>query len=191
MSLGPHDVVVDHSAAWVHVSFDDDIAAWAPSAARRLWSASGQPFSAWDVHVLGAQLAAVGRSAFAVPCPMALVFCPELSGGPRAVFRLSDAPYPPGAADEQILDDILLPVERQLLPPQVRHSDGPGSRHLRVRQRAWSEGTRAVYDHITYVFPFEEGAWALSTCLADPGEAERWLPDFDELAAGVRLQEAS
>jgi hypothetical protein len=189
VSLAAPDVVVHHSAVWVHVSVGDDIAAWAPLAADRLWSASEQPFSALDVQILGAQLEVVGRSAFVVPCSGAYVFCPELSRGPRAALRLTCVPYQPGVAVEETVDDILMPAERQVLQPQVEHHQRPGQQRLRVRQRACSAADRAVYDYIAYVFPFHEGAWVLSTCLADPREAERWLPDFDELAAGVRCQE--
>ncbi len=191
MIAGPPDVCVHHSAAWVHVSVDDDVAAWAPLAAHRLWSASEQPFSALDVQILEAQLEVVGRSAFVVPCSGAYVFCPESSRGPRAALRLTCVPRPPGVAVEETVGDILMPAELQVLQPQVEHHQRAGQRHLRVRQRACSAVDRAVYDYIAYVFPFHEGAWILSACLADHREAERWLPDFDVFAAGVRLQEAA
>jgi hypothetical protein len=48
---------------------------------------------------------------------------------------------------------------------------------------------RAVYE--AYLYPFDEGAWVLSTSLPDPREADRWLPDLDELSAGLQLQATS
>ena len=191
VSVPVPDVVVHHSSAWAQLSPEEDVAVWAPDAADRLWSASGQPYSALDVEILGAQLEVLGRSAFAVPCDGTFVFCPELSRGPRAALRLTCLRYPPGAAVEEIVDDLLMPAEVQLLQPLVERDQGPGQRHLRVRQRACSSVDRAVLDHIAYVFPFQEGAWVLSTALPDPREAERWLPDFDVFAAGVRLQESA
>jgi hypothetical protein len=182
------DIVVHHSTAWAQVSPERDVAAWAPDAADLLWSASGQPYSALDVDILGAQLEVLGRSAFTFPCAGAFVFCPDLSRGPRAVLRLTPLSCRPGAAAEEIVDDLLLPAESQLPQPQVEHGQGAEQRHLRVRQRACSAADRAVYDHIAYVFPFPAGAWVLSTALTDPREAERLLPDLDHFAAGVRLQ---
>ncbi|WP_097181991.1 hypothetical protein [Blastococcus haudaquaticus] len=186
---GPPDIVVDYPAGWAQVSADDDIAGWAPAAADQLWASSGQPYSALDVQVLGAQLEIMARSAFVVPCFGAFVFCPELARGPRAVFRLSGLRFPRGTPDDRIVDDILLPGGQQLVEPQVEHLSGPGLRRFRVRQRAWTEESRALSDFIAYVFPFESGGWVLSTSLPDPREAERWLPHFDELAAGVQWQE--
>jgi len=185
------DIVVHHSTAWVQVSPEDDVAAWAPDAADRLWSASGQPYSALDVAILSAQLEVLGRSAFTVPCAGAFVFCPELSRGPRAVLRLTQLSCPPGAAAEEAVDDLLMPAELQVLQPQVEHSRGPGQQHLRVRQRACTAADRAVLDYIAYVFSFQGGAWVLSTALPDPREAERLLGDFDLFAAGARLQEVA
>ena len=190
MSGGPPPVVVDHSAAWAQVSVGDDIAAWAPLAAGRMWSLSGRPYSALELRLLAAKLHIMASSAFVVPCFGAFVFCPEPVRGPRAVFRLSGLRYPAGTEDQQIVDDILLPAEQQLVPPEVRHVDAPGLRRFRVRQRAWTESSGAVSDYLGYVYPFEEGAWLLSTALPDPREAERWLPDLDELVAGLRLQGA-
>lgn len=191
MSVTLPDIVVHHSSAWAQLSPDDDVAAWAPDAADRLWSASGQPYGALDVDMLRAQLEVLGRSAFVVPCAGAFVFCPEPSRGPRAALRLTQLSCPPGAAVEETVDDLLLPAELQLLQPQVEHSQGSGQRHLRVRQRACSAADRAVFDYMAYVFPCPEGAWVLSTALTDPREAERLLSDFDVFAAGVRLEEAA
>ena len=182
---GPPDIDVDFSAAWVSVTFDDDLAAWAPDAARRLWALSG---SAFDVRLLATDLELAARSAFVVPCFGAFVFCPEPARGPRAVLRVSGLAYPAGTDEQEILDAILIPAEQQLLPPQIEDIEGPGLRRVRIRQRAWSTNTGAVVDHIAYLFPVADGAWLLSTAMPDHREAERCLPDLDELAAGVQLR---
>jgi hypothetical protein len=184
---GPPDIVVDHSAAWTPVSPDDDIPTWAHRSAQTMWASSEQPYSEFDTQLLGAKLEVMGRSAFVVPCFGAFVFCPELARGPRAVLRLSGVRYPLGTDEDAVVQDLLLPAEQQLLPPEVEHLSGPGLRRVRVRQRAWTDESRAVADYIAYIVPFQEGAWVLSTSLPDPREAERWLPDLDQLAAGVRV----
>jgi hypothetical protein len=169
VSAGPPDIVVDYSAAWTQVSIGDDIDSWAPAAAEQLWAAAGQPYSV-------------------VPCFGAFIFCPDLSRGPRAVVRLNALRYAAGFADEEIIEELLLPDAQQLLRPEVEHLAGAGLRRLRIRQRAYTDEDRTVADYIAYVVPFEEGAWALSVSFPDPRDAERWLPELDALSAGVQLQ---
>ena len=190
MTDGPPDIVVDHSPAWVQVSWGEDVDAWAPRAAAQLWAGSGQPHSELDVEVLAAKLRLMGHSAFQVPCFGAFVFCPELSRGPRAVVRLTGVRYPADEAAGRLVDDVLLPAGQQLLEPQVEQLTGPGLPRTRVRQRAWTEEDRDIADYIAYLYPFDEGAWVLSTSLPDPREADRWLADLDELSAGLQLQVA-
>ena len=189
MTDGPPDIVVDLSPAWTQVSWGDDIEAWAPWAAERLWTASGRPFSDLDVRMLATELEGTARGAFAVPCFGAFVFCPELTRGPRAVLRLTGLRFPDGMGEQEIIDQVLLPAELRLVPPEVEYPTGPGLRRIRIRQRAWTEKERTIADHIAYVFPFDEGAWLLSTSLPDPLEAERWLADLDELSAALQLRE--
>ena len=189
MTGGPPDIDVDFSADWVSVTSDDDLAAWGPEAARELWARSGgEPGSDFDVQLLAAELELAAKCAFVLPCFGAFVFCPEPSRGPRAVLRVSGLAYPAGTDEQEVLDAILIPAEQQLLPPQIGQLAGPGLRCLRVRQRAWSTESGAVTDHIAYLLPFDGGAWMLSTAIPDPREAERWLADLDELAAGVQLR---
>lgn len=188
MSAGPPDIVVDYSAAWTQVSIGDDIDSWAPAAAEQLWAATGQPYSDLDVTLLSTQLGLLARGAFVVPCFGAFIFCPDLSRGPRAVVRLNALRYAAGFADEEIVEELLLPDAQQLLRPEVEHLAGAGLRRLRIRQRAYTDEDRTVADYIAYVVPFEEGAWALSVSFPDPRDAERWLPELDALSAGVQLQ---
>jgi hypothetical protein len=191
MSEGPPDIVVDFSPAWAQVSWGDDIEAWAPAAADRLWAASGGPRSDLDVRRLAAELEVMARSAFVVPCFGAFVFCPELARGPRAVLRLTGLRYEPGTGEREIIEEVVLPDDQQLIAPEVEHLNGPVLRRIRIRQRAWTDKERVIADYIAYVFPFDEGAWLLSTSLPDPREAERWLADLDQLSAGVQLRETA
>jgi hypothetical protein len=189
---GPPGIVVGFSTAWAHVSVDDDVAAWAFTAAREMWALPGaEPARPLDVEVLAAEFEVLARAAFVRPCSGAFVLCPDPSHGPRAVLRLTWLPYPLETGDATIVEELLLPAERQLLPPQVEFAGDPGLRRIRIRQRAWSAGTGVVSDHIGYVFPCEGGAWTLSTSLPDPLEAERWLADLDQLAAGAAFRAAA
>ncbi|RBY87091.1 hypothetical protein DQ244_17280 [Blastococcus sp. TBT05-19] len=187
---GPPDVVVGFSAAWSHMGPDDDLADWASAAARRSWELAGVEPSPLDAEILAAEYTVLGKAAFAVPSFGAFVFCPDPSEGVRACVRLIGLRYPPETEDESIVEEFLLPAEQQLLPPQVEQSTGTGLRRIRIRQRAWSADTGNVSDHIAYVFPCDEGAWALTTALPDPREAELLLADLDHLAAGLQLQPA-
>ncbi|RZU32714.1 hypothetical protein [Blastococcus saxobsidens] len=187
---GPPDIVVDFSAAWTRVLPDDDIAGWARAAAERTWALSGVQPSALDAEMLAAEYTVLARVALTTPCFGAFVFCPEPSRGPRACVRLIGLRHPAGVEDRTLIDQFLLPAERQLLSPQVEQATDAGLRRIRIRQRAWSADTGKVSDHIAYVFPGDEGAWALTTSLPDPRETELLLSDLDELAAGVRLQGA-
>ncbi|MCA0146561.1 hypothetical protein [Blastococcus sp. LR1] len=185
---GPPDIVVDFSAAWAQVGPDDDLADWAAAAARRSWTLAGVEPSAVDADLLAAEFTVLAKAAFAVPSFGAFVFCPEPSQGARAAVRLIGLRYPAGTEDGVIVEEFLLPAEQQLLPPQVEQSTDSGLRRIQIRQRAWSADTGNVSDHIAYVFPCEEGAWALTTSLPDPREAELLLADLDELAAGLQLR---
>ncbi|NEK86961.1 hypothetical protein GCU60_14545 [Blastococcus saxobsidens] len=184
---GPPDIVVDFSAAWARVLPDDDLADWARSAAEQAWALSGARPSALDEERLAAEFTILARVAFQSPCFGAFVFCPAPSQGVRACVRLIGLRYPPGTEGGTIVDEFLLPAERQLLEPQVEQSTDAGLRRIRIRQRAWSADTGRVSDHVAYVFPGDDGAWALTTSLPDPREAELLLADLDELAAGVQL----
>ena len=104
-----------------------------------------------------------------------------------SVVRLDALTNPSGTGVEEVVDDVLLPGEQQLLPPQVDHLAGPGVRRVRIRQRAHTDDTRSLSDHVSYVFPFDDAAWVLSVSFLDPLEAERWLPELDTLAAGLQL----
>ncbi|WP_147251767.1 hypothetical protein [Blastococcus sp. TF02-8] len=188
MTDGPPDIVVDFSPAWVQLSWGEDVDAWAPAAAAALWQATGQPHGVQDVAVLAATLEVMARSAFLVPCFGAFVFCPEPARGPRAVLRLTGIRCSGGTDGARLVEEILLPDGQQLLTPQVEHMSGPGLPRTRIRQRARAEEDRTISDHIAYLFPFGQGAWVLSTTLPDTAEVERWLPDLDELSAGVQLQ---
>ncbi|WP_104524984.1 hypothetical protein [Blastococcus atacamensis] len=188
LTVGPPDIVVDFSAAWVQVGPDDDLAGWASAAAQRIWALGGGPPSRLDAEILAAEFTVLAKVAFAVPSFGALVFCPEPSRGPRACVRLMGLRYSPGIEESSIVEEFLLPAEQQLLPPEVEQSTDAGLRRIRIRQRAWSADTGRVADHIAYLFPCDEGAWALTTSLPDPHEAELMLADLDQLAASVQLQ---
>lgn len=191
MTDGPPDIVVDFSPAWASVTWGADIDSWAPAAAERLWSSSGQPFSELDIRLLAAKLDVMARSAFVVPCFGAFVFCPELGRGPRAVLRLTGVRFPSGSEERDMIEEVTLSTDQQLLAPAVEQMCGPGLRRIRIRQRTWMEDKRVVADHIAYLFPFEGSAWLLSTLLPDPREADRWLADFDELSTGVHMRESA
>ena len=182
------DITVDYSHLWAHVAAGDDIDSWAPGAAQRLWAGSGDPYSRMDVDLLATRLALLAEGAFATQCLGAFFLCPELSRGPKAVVRLNGMRYPAGTADEEIVQEILLPDEMQLLPPEVTHLAGSGLRRIRMRQRAYTDETRTISDYISYVVPFDEGAWILSVAFPDSRDADRWLPELDALTEGVQLQ---
>jgi hypothetical protein len=191
MSAAPPDITVDHSGLWAHATSADDLRRWAPEAARRLWSSSGQPYSELDVERLAVKLALLAEAAFRSECFGAFFLCPEPARGPRSVVRLNGLTYAAGTPVDEVVEEVLLPNELQLLPPQVEHLAGPGPRRIRVRQRAYDEDTRTVSDHVVFVLPFDEAAWLLSVSFPDPRDAERWLPELDALVAGVQVTEGS
>ncbi|MGY1703943.1 hypothetical protein ACI79C_05155 [Geodermatophilus sp. SYSU D00697] len=189
MTAAPPDITVDYSALWAHSTSADDLTVWAPQAARQLWTASGQPHSRLDVDRLAAKLEVLATAAFRTECFGAFFLCPEPARGPRSVVRLDGLRYPAGTPVDAVVDEVLLPVELQLLEPHVEHLAGPGAHRIRVRQRAFREDTRTVSDHVTYVFPFTEAAWLLSVAFPDPRDTEQWLPELDALASGVQVDE--
>jgi hypothetical protein len=76
--------------------------------------------------------------------------------------------------------------------PGVGGGDAPvvRSRLDRVERCAHRHGaddTRSLSDFLSYVFPFDEPAWVLSVSFLDPLELDRWLPQLDDLAAGLQL----
>jgi hypothetical protein len=191
VTAAPPDIVVEHSASWAHATSADVLEQWAPQAAERLWSASGQPCSELDLERLALKLEVLAAAAFRTECFGAFFLCPEPARGPLAVVRLNGLTYPAGTPVDAVVEEILLPAELQLLEPQVEHLAGPGSHVVRVRQRAYAEHTRAVSDRVVHVLPFEEAAWLLSVSFPDPRDTERWLPELDALAAGVVVTEGS
>jgi hypothetical protein len=187
MTAAPPDIVVDHSGLWTHATSADDLEAWAPRAARRLWSASGQPYSGLDVDRLTDKLTVLAEAAFRSECFGAFFLCPEPTRGPCSVVRLNGMTYAAGTPVEAVVEEVLLPDELQVLRPEVEHLAGPGPRRIRIRQRAYREDTRTVSDHVVYVLPFDEAAWLLSVSFPDPRDADRWLPELDALVDGVQV----
>jgi hypothetical protein len=191
VTAAPPDIAVDYSALWTHATSADDLGTWAPRAAERLWSASGQPYSRLDVDRLSAKLEVLAAAAFRTECFGAFFLCPEPARGPLSVVRLNGMVYPAGTPVDAVVDEVLLPGGTQLLQPEVEHQTGPGPRRVRVRQRAYTEDTRALSDFVTYVLPFDDAAWLLSVSFPDPREAEQWLPELDALVAGIEITEGS
>lgn len=185
MTTAPPDISVDHSALWVSVNSGQDVEAWAPTAARDAWRASGLPFSDLDVDRLAAQLSALAQAAFRTECFGAFVLVPDPVAGPVATVRANGMTYPSGTPFDDLLAQLLLPPELLLLPAQVEHLAVRGRSVVRIRQRAIGERTRAVADYLTYVLPFDGAAWLLSASFPDPAVADQWLPALDELAAAV------
>jgi hypothetical protein len=187
VSAAPPDITIDRSGLWAQANAADDLEAWAPRAAEEVWRSTGQPYTRLDVERLAAKLQLLAEAAFGTGCFGALFFCPEPGRGPLAVVRLNGMSYPAGTTTEAILDEVLLPSENQLFPPEVEEAPRAGRHRIRVRQRAYTDDTRTVSDYVTYVFPFDEAAWLLSVAFADPRDADRWLAELDALADGVAV----
>jgi hypothetical protein len=187
----PPDIVVDHSASWAHVTATDEVDAWGPAAAEELWRRSRQPYSRTDVDRLAAKLRLLGAAVQRSGSYGAFFLCPELARGPMATVRLNGLTYPSGTDLQQVIDDFLFPVELQLLEPEVHHVAGSHLPHVRIRQRAYTDETRSLSDHVAYVFPFDDAALVLSVSFLDPLQSAQWLPELDVLAGGVQLQEAA
>ena len=187
----PPDITVEYSGLWAHVAAGDDVDTWAPQAAERLWAGSGGPYSRLDVDLLATRLALLADGSFATQCLGAFFLCPELGRGPKAVVRLLGMRFAVGTSDEEIVQQLLLPDEVQVLRPEVTSLSETGPRRIRIRQRAYTDDTRTISDHVTYVVPFEEAAWVFSVAFPDPRDADRWLPELDELTSGVQVRAAA
>lgn len=194
MTTSPPDITVDHSVLWVHASSADDVDAWSVRAAQELYATAGGPAQDGDVERLAARLALLAEAAFATDCFGAFFLCPDPARGPLAVVRLNGATFATGTTLDELVEQFLLPSEQQLLAPQVEHD--PGRARVRLRQRAWTDETRAVSDYLTWLLPFEAddddggAVWLLSVSFPDPRDADRWLDELDALADGVRVQPA-
>ena len=183
----PPDITVDSSPLWVAARSDADPERWAAGAARTAWERTSGPFRRRDVTLLATRLAVSAEIAFATGCSGVFFLLPEPACGPVAGVRLNGIRWARGTSLGEVVEDLLLPADRHLLPPRIEHLSGPGARRILLRQRAATEHTRAAADHLTWLVPYDEAGWLLSLSFPDPRQADRWLPDLDALAAAVRV----
>ena len=186
MSLPP-DIAVTHSALWVQATSADDPDAWGAATAAARWQTAGGQHTPAQVRLLAAQLSALAEVAFATGCFGAFVLVPDPARGPVGVARLNAVQCEPGGDPDQLARDLLLPDELQLLPPEVTVLEAPCGPARRIRQRAFSEHTRAVSDYLTFAYAFADAAWVLTMSFPQPSDTEDWLPELDLLAQGVDL----